>query len=156
MVLVREETLQQQLLQVLAWDCRTKAVKVVSIPNEGVGKGASKLQAIIRTNRLKKMGLCTGFPDLMCLYNGRVLFLELKTQKGILSNNQDRQHKELQDLGFRVEVVRDVEKGIELVAEWVESKNPKQPTTIDEEEDFIKAKQKLNLDVSCINYQKKY
>jgi VRR-NUC domain len=55
-------------------------------------------------------GLFPGFPDLgVCLLHGRVLWLEAKTEDGELSEQQEKTHRLLRDLGHVVEVVRSVE-----------------------------------------------
>ena len=48
-----------------------------------------------------------GFPDVMCLYSGKALFIEFKspTGKGRLSPLQINDHKILLEVGFEVSVI---------------------------------------------------
>lgn len=47
-----------------------------------------------------------GFPDRMCLFpKGRILFVEVKTTKFILSKLQRFMHSKLKALGFKVKIV---------------------------------------------------
>ncbi len=45
--------------------------------------------------RDKAMGMCTGAPDLILLYRNRLVWLELKSDKGKLSAEQRQCHAEL-------------------------------------------------------------
>ena len=67
-------------------------------------------------NFLKKMGLTPGIPDLVvCLENGRVIFLEIKTAKTGLTGSQPFIHLALQKLGHTVYIVRSVEDVIKIM-----------------------------------------
>ena len=48
-----------------------------------------------------------GIPDLICLKKGRTLFIEVKTDKGVLSELQKFTHKELIKQGFEVLVLKE-------------------------------------------------
>lgn len=70
------------------------------------------------SSRLKKEGwlvvklmktTMNGIPDLMCLRNGIVLFVEVKTPKGILSELQKYTISELQKQGFETKIWTDYE-----------------------------------------------
>lgn len=59
-----------------------------------------------------------GVPDrIVCLPNGDVIFVELKTEKGKLSNIQNRQIKRLENLKQEVTVLY----GLVQVLEFIES-----------------------------------
>jgi Holliday junction resolvase len=45
---------------------------------------------------------CNGIPDLMCLKDGKTIFIEVKTEKGIVSELQKHRHDELRKKGFEV------------------------------------------------------
>lgn len=64
---------------------------------------------------LKKMGLVPGTPDLVLSYCGKTIYFELKTEKGIVSDDQKRIHKILRSTGHRVEVVRSFEEFKEIL-----------------------------------------
>ena len=55
-------------------------------------------------------GLLPGAPDLVvALPNGRVLWLEVKAPKGVLSDNQVLVHERLGEIGHTVYVVRSID-----------------------------------------------
>lgn len=94
-----------------------------------------------RMKRLKQMGLSPGFPDLFLavpransitleidgkievlyferdLYTG--LFLELKTKTGRVSKEQLEKHNLLRTQGYRVEVVRSLDAGMEVFNDYL-------------------------------------
>jgi hypothetical protein len=52
---------------------------------------------------------CNGIPDLMCLKDGKVIFIEVKQPSGVLSELQKLRIKQLTDLGFDCKVWTDYE-----------------------------------------------
>ena len=52
---------------------------------------------------------CNGIPDLMCLKDGKVIFIEVKQPTGVLSELQKLRIKQLTDLGFECKVWQDYE-----------------------------------------------
>ena len=79
-----------------------KELLVFAVRNEG--KRSVKEQSII-----KSMGLTSGVSDLVVLgNNGKVLFLELKSEKGKLTQNQKNFKREVEIRGFRYEVVKNI------------------------------------------------
>ena len=52
---------------------------------------------------------CNGIPDLMCLKNGKAIFIEVKQPTGVLSELQKLRIKQLTDLGFECKVWIDYE-----------------------------------------------
>lgn len=52
---------------------------------------------------------CNGIPDLMCLKNGKAIFIEVKQPTGVLSELQKLRIKQLTDLGFECKVWTDYE-----------------------------------------------
>src|SRR5512139_1200800 len=60
-------------------------------------------------NRLKAMGMVPGVPDLILCRNGETFFLEIKSAKGRLSDNQEHFHARLAATGFNVAVQHSVE-----------------------------------------------
>lgn len=77
----------------------------------------SQLQSSIR-DKLKKHGWLViklektswnGIPDLMCIRKGHVMFLEIKTEKGVLSPLQEHRIKTLNEIGCFSKVVRSIE-----------------------------------------------
>lgn len=50
-----------------------------------------------------------GIPDLLCLRKGIAVFLEVKTESGVVSELQDYMIDKLKRIGFHARVVRSVE-----------------------------------------------
>ncbi len=65
---------------------------------------------------MKSRGLVVGFPDLQAIKPGRVVFIELKTPKGIVSDAQLICHSTLRVLGFEVHVCTSLDEVLEAVA----------------------------------------
>lgn len=87
------------------------AVSMVAIPNAAKRSQWAAQQA-------KKEGLATGFPDVMCIWaGGGICFIEFKTLKGRLSDNQAEWLIRLRELGHRVTVARSVDAAVEFLRE---------------------------------------
>jgi Holliday junction resolvase len=52
---------------------------------------------------------CNGIPDLMCLKDGKAIFIEVKQPTGVLSELQKLRIKQLKGLGFEVKIWIDYE-----------------------------------------------
>lgn len=59
--------------------------------------------------RRKQRGCKAGIPDILTIYQGRVLFLEVKTPKGRLRPSQKKLIPEIEQAGAGVVVVRSVD-----------------------------------------------
>lgn len=69
---------------------------------------------------MKALGQRAGIPDLLLfIKGGRTVFIELKTDRGIISKNQDNCHADLTRLGFDVYIIHaaDVRSGVDQVIE---------------------------------------
>lgn len=85
------------------------AVSCVAIPN-----AAKRTQWA--AHRAKQEGLATGFPDVMLLApGGKIGFLEFKSAKGRLSDNQREWIERLDVRGFPVRVVRSIDEAIQFL-----------------------------------------
>lgn len=83
-------------------------IVLASFPNEGkrdFGQG----------DKLKKLGLLPGMPDLILIANNKVRFIELKYEDGKISNEQKEVHEKLKSNGFEVSVIRSFDEFTELV-----------------------------------------
>ena len=58
-----------------------------SVPNEGAGN-RNQRAGMIRTMKLKRMGLRSGVADLIFVKFGKAYFLEMKAPKGVVSDSQ--------------------------------------------------------------------
>ena len=58
------------------------------VPNESVVSKENKLKDILRIQRKHCMGLINGVPDFVFISKDKTLFVEIKTEKGRLSESQ--------------------------------------------------------------------
>lgn len=87
------------------------AVSCVAIPNAAKRSQWAAMQA-------KKEGLAKGFPDVMCLWaGGGVCFIEFKTLKGRLSEDQGEWLVRLRERGHQVCVARSVDAAVAFLRE---------------------------------------
>lgn len=76
---------------------------IFSIPNGGT---RNKLEAMT----LKSTGLLAGASDLIVILpSGKILFIELKTEKGIQSDAQKEFEERIKTLGFQYHLIRSLD-----------------------------------------------
>jgi hypothetical protein len=95
---------------------------IASFPN-GVFIGGTPVQRAKRWNILKAEGAMPGMPDLMiCLPSGsyHALFIEMKTEKGKLSDTQKIVHAQLINAGYAVKVCRSFEEFTQTIKSYLE------------------------------------
>ena len=66
--------------------------------------------------RLKRLGTESGVPDWLIVYEGRVLFIELKTGKADLSTEQRKTRGRLHASGAVVEIAHSIGEFIDIIA----------------------------------------
>lgn len=109
-----ESAIQQQIRSYL----KLRGIESVSVPNGSVLAGDAKARAR-QMAALKRDGLRVGFPDLLVLApEGRLAFIEVKTDKGRLSDSQKECHEWLLCLGHKVAVCRCIEDVDEALRLW--------------------------------------
>ncbi|WP_160119899.1 VRR-NUC domain-containing protein [Rhodovarius lipocyclicus] len=82
---------------------------VAAIQNERGADGRTE-GARLRYGALRKAsGVVAGFPDLMVLLPQRVVFLEVKAPRGVVSESQELLHPRIRALGHPVHIVRSIE-----------------------------------------------
>ena len=80
--MTKESDIQIACNQLLNYLANTHYFRHFHVPNEGK-------RSVSYHAKMKKMGLRSGCPDIIVEYpQGRVLYIELKTKKGRLSDNQ--------------------------------------------------------------------
>lgn len=67
---------------------------------------------------MKKEGTLAGFSDLIVVGKGRVLFVEMKTPQGRLSESQKRFKERVNSLGHEYVVCRSLEQFVCAVSRW--------------------------------------
>jgi hypothetical protein len=103
-----EADLQRQIVQTLRLVLpRTAIVHASNNEVRGGDAWARKQQAL-----MVSMGQYPGFADLLVMDGGRVLFLEVKTAKGALSDAQCDFADRVMDQGHGFEVVRSVDQAL--------------------------------------------
>jgi Holliday junction resolvase len=95
----KESDVQRALVQVLSY----AGWLVMHIPNQST------------RGRQRWAGLLPGAPDLVVVKRSRVVFLEVKTEKGKVSEKQLEVHNLLRLHGIEVRVVRDVDDIADLI-----------------------------------------
>lgn len=73
-----------------------------SVPNGGTRNA-------LEVSRMKAGGLVPGIPDMIFVYSGRAYGIEMKTEKGVLSDEQVKCHRAFDSQGVPVYVVRSEE-----------------------------------------------
>lgn len=98
---MKESDLQKAIVEYL----ELMGVYFFAINNEMAGGGKS---AKIRMAHFKAMGLRAGASDLVLVLREKVVFMEVKTEKGRQSESQKRFQMVVESLGHRYEVARSV------------------------------------------------
>ncbi len=96
---VSERALQYSIVKAL----RFLGYIVIHIPNQ------------YSLGRIRDAGVVAGAPDLIVLKDGRVWFLEVKTEYGRLSRSQEEFAEQLRSHGFEYHVVRSVDDALRAV-----------------------------------------
>lgn len=114
----KEHSIQAQLIARLRWFHPELNDLVMAIPN---GAPVTARQRMY----LSAEGMLAGAPDLLIAkpvapYHG--LFLELKTEKGVLSEAQKRVQRSLESVGYRVITVYGFEAAYDAVCAYMEAK----------------------------------
>lgn len=74
---------------------------ILSVPNEGKSK--------METIRKKAIGMMSGVSDLIIITDKWIIFVEVKTEKGIQSESQKRFQSIVEALGYEYLLVRSLE-----------------------------------------------
>jgi len=66
----------------------------------------------------RSMGMISGLPDISIAQNGKLYFIELKTETGKLSKNQINFHKILDNNNIPVAVCRSLDNVVQVLTAW--------------------------------------
>lgn len=113
-----EEAMQAACVRWYRYQYANYARLLFAIPNGGT-------RNILEASRLKLQGVTAGIPDLMLAipsgrggnYHG--LFIELKTEKGRLTDNQAAMLQYLSGMGYKTAVIRSITEFIKLITEYL-------------------------------------
>ena len=83
---------------------------IFSCPNGGT-------RNIVEAKKLKETGLMAGVSDLIVLLETKILFVELKIEKGIQSDAQKLFETRIINLGYEYHLIRDLETFKSLIYE---------------------------------------
>lgn len=75
---------------------------IFSVPNGGSRNP-------IEAKKLKATGATAGVSDLIVMLPGKILFIELKTEKGIQSDAQKEFEQRITALGYEYKIIRTIE-----------------------------------------------
>lgn len=100
---MKVEQTEAQIQKAIVEYLTLRNILFFSVPNELAGGNAGG-----RMRRFVAMGLRAGVSDLLVVLEGRVIFVEVKTPKGRLSEHQRFFRAKVTELGHRYEVVRSV------------------------------------------------
>lgn len=106
----KELRLHKQVAEYLRWSVPLECVWL-HIPNGG--KRSKKV-----SGEFAAMGLKAGAPDLMFVWRGRALFIELKAEGGTLSLVQRQMHAKLRLAGSIVEVCYSLDEVVAVLRGW--------------------------------------
>jgi hypothetical protein len=108
-----ESQIQQQCVE---WfKMQYPKLKIAASMNGGYLAGGYRSFA-----RHKAEGALVGDPDLRIMANnGKTLYIEMKTPRGVISSEQSKLHKELLDMGHTVYVARSFDEFKNLVDSWM-------------------------------------
>ena len=82
---------------------------VFAVKNEHAPSSLSARSRMAFFSKRKAEGVLGGVPDIVCALPGRTLFLETKTEVGVLSEKQQVVHEQLRAIGHPVGVVVDID-----------------------------------------------
>jgi hypothetical protein len=105
-----ETALQRVIVEHLAW-CAHPDAFCFHVPLGGYRR---PVEAAI----LKAIGTVAGVPDIICVYGGRVYCLELKTERGRVSDVQRVVHDRLRRAGAEVEVAFGLDAALAVLTGW--------------------------------------
>jgi VRR-NUC domain len=101
---------QRAVIEHLAWRARP-GVFAFHCPNGG---WRSRVEGAI----LKAIGTVAGVPDIICIFEGRCYALELKAERGRLTDVQRITHERLREAGAEVAVAHGVDEALARLEQW--------------------------------------
>lgn len=101
-----ESKIQKEIVRAIKY-MLPKSV-IWSTPNEG--KRNVRFASVLKDN-----GLLNGVSDLICINNGKIYFLEVKTEKGKQTEYQKEFQNKIESQGFQYHVVKSVQDALKII-----------------------------------------
>ena len=105
-----EQAVQKAVLQHLAWRA-VPGLFTFAVPNGG---WRSAIEAAI----FKGIGVVAGIPDIIIIHAGRCFGLELKADRGRLTNVQRDAHERMRAAGAHVATAWGIDEALAQLASW--------------------------------------
>jgi hypothetical protein len=105
-----EQQIQRAIFEHLRWRAVPGAF-AFHVPNGG---WRSAVEAAI----FKGIGVVAGIPDVVAIHDGKVFCLELKVDRGRLSNVQRDAHERLREAGATVATAYGIDEALGQLTEW--------------------------------------
>jgi hypothetical protein len=105
-----EQQYQRAVIQHIAWRARP-GVFAFHVPTGG---WRSRVESAI----LKAIGTVAGVPDIICIFQGRVYALELKAERGRVTDVQRVVHERLREAGAHVAVAHGIDQALAQLEAW--------------------------------------
>lgn len=116
-IVLKESDIQIQVADWLRLYDSARDFFFFSVPGEAMG--AAKTGAGLgRMARLKRMGLRSGVADIVIVKAGRVYFLELKRDNGVISENQGKFALDCERVGAEYSVAYSFEEAQKILWAW--------------------------------------
>jgi hypothetical protein len=116
----KENIIQMQIVSLLSMYARKNNFVFFSVPNESALLGAAgdrhKMYALI--NHLKKMGMTPGVADMVITKEGLTYYLELKSENGRLSPDQEQFKENALNSGAKYEHTNNYDLAVEILKSW--------------------------------------
>ena len=106
--------LEYDIQRAIIMALRGRGVFVYSTPNELLGRVQSK-GGYGRMQRAVQAGLLSGVADLTAVLPGRIIYMEVKTAKGVQSDAQKYFQERVTALGHQYHIVRSVEDAMQVL-----------------------------------------
>jgi hypothetical protein len=106
----QEDKLQRAVFKFLA-AAKRRDVLCFHVPNGGY-------RTTVEGALLKGLGVVAGIPDVLCVYQGRLFALELKTLDGVLSDAQKETQQLLRAAGAEVATTYGLDAAVQQLFAW--------------------------------------
>ena len=115
----KENDLHKACVQWFEWEYENKGIGLLHhSPNENLNTD-NRIGAMRYNMKMKQLGRKAGFPDIAIFYNGKTLFIELKSETGKISKEQKSLFPALAKQGHTVHIVKSLEAFQQIVNQFI-------------------------------------